>query len=451
MSPAIPSRRLLRFGLPVVAVLSMFLVHFAFVSIRERQEMSAVLTDMEQVGSELEQKLRRARKEQPFSPDFRHIGEFDTPGVRYLVLGGAISHGISAVSTKVIGNYEQKLFSTYAARLRQANPNNVVHNLSDQAWGPLYTSTCVQSMIKRNNANQLPDEPYDVIVLEYSMTGLTGLELLVHRLREAYPYAQIVYVHLYSRRTDQEDKLEVIEEIIGAVGGQVYVFPRPGDEEGTAENLKKWFSFDRQNLSKFGHLKIASEVQKLALAHPYVPRKQRTRQSNWHGGDTCYNWSDGETPLGVTFGPGGFLGLAHSNHGWYAYQVPKGKIGQITFRYNNDQPDSYDKEPVFVAYRASKYSFMYPSTVMKIRPSNDHAVVKPVAEWDFPEQILTSLVGTATSTNLHRLDIQPMGSSNRRIQVVAIMVCRVCREYGKSDDIELLHGPFAMVKGTPLF
>ena len=71
--------------------------------------------------------------------------------------------------------------------------SNQVDNVAMRATGADYPSLCLESMIP-NSA----DKNYDVILFDFVLNGTNGFSLLLKRLRERYPDAVLVYVHIWN-------------------------------------------------------------------------------------------------------------------------------------------------------------------------------------------------------------------------------------------------------------
>jgi hypothetical protein len=152
------------------------------------------------------------------------------------------------------------------------------------------------------------DIEFDVILLEYSLNGLDGMPLLLKRLRQRYPKALILYVHLWSLRMSVDNAITGVkprEELnrglpfkeadqninnllsdpsakwtwapkmkqdseaiardaqvqLEAVGGYFYQVPMPESPQIAFDD--HWFGPDFHHLSSQGHAMVADHLVKL--------------------------------------------------------------------------------------------------------------------------------------------------------------------------------------------
>jgi hypothetical protein len=202
-----------------------------------------------------------------------------------------------------------------------------VYNLAVRATDASYASQCVESMIREglpgnNNNNKVNTTTttttttttiqFDVITLEYSLNGLDGMPLLLQRLRQRYPNAVIIYIHLWSLRMSVDnaetgikprDELtksgltfkdadaninamladpnnnakwkwapkmksdsiairEAAEQDVRVVNGHVYQLPMP-EESPQIAFQQHWFGPDFHHLSKEGHALVAGHLAQM--------------------------------------------------------------------------------------------------------------------------------------------------------------------------------------------
>jgi len=126
--------------------------------------------------------------------------------LRILSLGGSNTWG---------SQLEERSSQSYPSVLSALLPQGTTTtNVAIRATGSDYAAMCLQTMIidghAEQNASDLDEQggsdvDYDVITVEYSMNGVDGVPLLVRRLRDRYPKALIVYVHLWSLRNNLLD------------------------------------------------------------------------------------------------------------------------------------------------------------------------------------------------------------------------------------------------------
>lgn len=109
---------------------------------------------------------------------------------RILALGGTTTWGRSHEEKK-------NAFPAVVSKMlgRRWKASDLVVRADDAA----YSSQCIESMI-RDSVETIDEmvDPFDIILLEFSLGSMDGIELLLKRLRRRYPNAVIVYVHLWS-------------------------------------------------------------------------------------------------------------------------------------------------------------------------------------------------------------------------------------------------------------
>jgi hypothetical protein len=192
------------------------------------------------------------------------------------------------------------------------NVNHVDNLALPVEMGAYYHAMCLQSLI--------PDFPleknYDVILLDFISSELEGFSWLLYRLRERYPEAILVYVHLWPLKAlirqadtgtnflglDTNVEWEWIHEEnsihnfhpdmtsgtkaeVLQVGGHFYHLPLPESPKDAID----WFSADGWHLSAKGHLMVANGV--LVLLYSLRNDVFRPKRLGSFGeGDQCYNW-----------------------------------------------------------------------------------------------------------------------------------------------------------------
>jgi CheY-like chemotaxis protein len=207
------------------------------------------------------------------------------------------------------------------------SPSNKVTNDGFHATGLFtgssYPSLCIERIVGRKK--------FDVILLEFSLDGHDGLELLLKRLRLRYPQATIVYVHLYSLLTDiVDDQGRTPEEaadtdaskdyrwgygeriskavytdlnlLLKKYGGFMYSLPRMED----VVDSMYLFSEDWHHLSQEGHNTVAEGVLSILKdvssgAAPAAIRPEFAWDDSFgtlDNKDQCEVWfSDGRNPF----------------------------------------------------------------------------------------------------------------------------------------------------------
>lgn len=232
---------------------------------------------------------------------------------------------------------------------RDADNSNIT-NLAQRASGPGFPSICLESILPHNKPQ------YDVILLEYYMTGGFGLPILARRLRRIYPDALIVVVqiwypilvkvawtdgHNYDLRTwaarihnikslddrrlinamkaappgtfyyvPDEFPQHATQVTLDLVDGILYSLPKPEDPIQAIEQYQSLFSKrDWHHLSEHGHAFIAQEIYNLVQSHkdtqketeenvPVEPSRFLQEDVTTFPSDACYDWfQTGDCPL----------------------------------------------------------------------------------------------------------------------------------------------------------
>jgi CheY-like chemotaxis protein len=110
--------------------------------------------------------------------------------LKVLSLGGdqTLGQGMDHPATQT---YVAQLFGSASSSSSQAQVDSIA--LADT--GASYPSLCLESMLKHQN---LQNTNYDLILLDYTTHQSDGLRFLLRRLRQRYPDAALVFVHIYS-------------------------------------------------------------------------------------------------------------------------------------------------------------------------------------------------------------------------------------------------------------
>jgi hypothetical protein len=225
--------------------------------------------------------------------------------IKILALGGDVTWGSMLQGRNI---------EAYPWLIGFPNVNHVDNLALPVEMGAYYNAMCLQSLI--------PDFPleknYDVILLDFISSELEGFSWLLHRLRERYPDAVLIYVHLWPLKAlirqadtglqtnflglDTNVAWEWIHEensihnfhpdMTGGtkaevlkVGGHFYHLPLPE----SPKNAIDWFSADWWHLSAKGHLMVANGVLELLYSLRNDVFKPK-RLGSFGEGDQCYNW-----------------------------------------------------------------------------------------------------------------------------------------------------------------
>ena len=298
---------------------------------------------------------------------------FDKP-LRILALGGSVTWG------GVIRNK----YDAYPFLLGQMHPKSTVDNMAIRASGANFPSGCIQSMIEGeafpeyeslSKEEDRTTKVYDLILLEFSMNGIEGLDFLLYRLRTRFPNAILVYVHLRSPgRHSIKLEDQQLKDMMTPVNGIYYAMPPLEvipDRSGQSYHL---YGADRHHLSEVGHKFIAKGVVDLLRQNdPQIQElirrnHQAANLGSWGGGDQCYFWMNslGSFPSDLK-AEGGRLNMFDSflekwayeidvgNHAQFSFDFKLNQNNQNTIRNTNTQKNSV---PIFLVYMA-KVSEMY--------------------------------------------------------------------------------------------
>lgn len=112
--------------------------------------------------------------------------------IQILALGGSVTWGAT-----LSNRYDAYPWLLGKAYNRNQQPSDedyyklYVDNLAMRATGADYPSLCLESIVS-------PTKSYDIILFDFVMNGTDGFPLLIRRLRERYPKAVLIYVHIWS-------------------------------------------------------------------------------------------------------------------------------------------------------------------------------------------------------------------------------------------------------------
>ena len=286
--------------------------------------------------------------------------------IRILSLGGSITYGANIESRslayphQIIPPSSSLPTSPSSQKTSKIAAISISKNLAVRATGSEYAAECIQSMIYEydqlhdNHDNDMYGEKdFDVITLEYSLNGLERLIVLVKRLRQRYPNALFIYIHLWSPRmminheitqkllsNDQnlsfkelDQKLKEVlsdkniewkwnefelqlankiraktAEIIESVGGISWAFPL--EDNPNPEALKYLFSSDFHHLNEHGHKLVGDAIRDILIKKSIIDEAGWLKPNSenkisvgpsygtWGKGDQCYSWYEtGQSPL----------------------------------------------------------------------------------------------------------------------------------------------------------
>jgi hypothetical protein len=340
-------------------------------------------------------------------------------------------------------------------------PDGTVDNVAIRATGADYPSVCLQSMIP-----DAENKNYDVITLQYNLCYSDGFELLINTLRERYPDAIIIFIHLWfltnvvyeedSGKTtaqlgkDPEVKWSwansgdhckppsVTVPLVEKAGGYVYKFPLPESPRVAIDN--GWFQSDWHHISDVGHLIVTNDILNLLSQHQedlFKPKKL----GSFGLGDQCMSWfEDGGTGLGVEIDgvkieeEATLLGPAQFSKK-YAVEIDPVKGATIAFENNHPIP-----VPVGLSCLSKQEGRRY--TVMRAKiNNNDPVTIDPNYNSDTdPTSHLSVLhqIGFARPGKNYIL-LSTLEAREKPFSVTGIVLCGVCAETGKLGDWVVMH------------
>jgi hypothetical protein len=213
----------------------------------------------------------------------------------------------------------------YSCRISPFSPNL----LEVRDTPPEFPALCLRSILSNDEAL------FDVIVLEYSQTiqhSVSGISLLVTRLRERFPASTIVFVQLWYplqyaykpkmwslrrwmadnglrkignerfgkrlNRTrsadwtidiDQEWQKEFTEGIVPAAKVNVWQFPQPDSAHEALLKYGAYFEEDLLYLNQNGHAFVAQQLSDF-IHKLQPPRITETQVQPWRLPDQCLSW-----------------------------------------------------------------------------------------------------------------------------------------------------------------
>mmetsp|Transcript_28831 Transcript_28831/g.41304 ORF Transcript_28831/g.41304 Transcript_28831/m.41304 type:complete len:768 (+) Transcript_28831:68-2371(+) len=217
-----------------------------------------------------------------------------------LALGGSMTWA---------GFLEDK-FGTYPWLVGWPNYNHV-DNLAIPEMGTPYSALCLESIIPDSDVKN-----YDVILLDFIDGEFEGFEWLLKRLRERFPEAVMIYVHLWPLRALIENADGLQPDTLGLNSKVVWSWIGPGTNfhklhpqmcggtRGAVRNYgghfwhlqfprspkqaMDWFSDDWWHLSVEGHKTVAGGLWEVLSGMEKDVFKPK-RLGSFGAGDQCYS------------------------------------------------------------------------------------------------------------------------------------------------------------------
>jgi hypothetical protein len=317
-----------------------------------------------------------------------------------------------------------------------------VVNVALRATGADYPSVCLQSMIPNSDWMN-----FDVITLEFHPCGDDSFEFLLQRLRDRYPDAVIIFVHLWYPLYLHEKETGMTPMELGKNPDKDWTFIEPCESpwmETVAEKYgafvyrlpesprlafdNHWFSWDWFHPAEAGHMEIANGILEILFHHQEDLFKDKVL-GTFGLGDQCISWYldggkgvpvfvDGENIAEKT------VSLEPGTK--YVVEVDSLKGGVITFESSLDE-----LVPVglmIMSLKDGKYSVgevqVNSQDPIKIDP-NFHTHRHPGAHVSVLHQVGFAQKGSNT------ISIRIIDARERSFRVSGLVLCGVCSDTGK--------------------
>lgn len=339
-----------------------------------RRAANSLLDEDEFPYSQWDRRVKEALSEsQKLGTDYVENRLHKKP-LNVLALGGSVTWG----------GYIPNRYNAFPFLLGHLHKDSKIDNLAIRATGATFPASCIQSMLEgdgafpeydvapgtsysmkeeEDNMNeslmQVNSTIYDVILLEFSINGVLSTEFLITRLKQRFPDALIIYVHLESltHPVDKSLTVEYFEKLMEPSGGLYYMLPKQDAYEVVKRNLERGevthekesdgsdnlpdflslYADDEHHLSELGHKFIANEIMKLLYDHlkenPDKLPPLEPSVGTWGGGDHCYMWlsSWGYFPESLSSEGGGKFAIFDELKKKYSYEIEYGEHTSFEF------------------------------------------------------------------------------------------------------------------------
>lgn len=298
-------------------------------------------------------------------------------------------------------------------------------NLAIRASSAVWPSQCLQSMVSEEG---IADLEYNVVLFEFSVNGLTGLHLLLQRIRNRYPRALLIYIDLYSNRRPgwsnclsekcrmNPSKQEALEALVGSFGGYTISLPRPLNPQ-KFDDVLHFFANDMHHLGPEGHQWVAHEVISLIRLYGQLTIGE---EGKWLEGDVCGNWFDsGVISPHIQLGGGN---MSHFSPGKYAYEIQSEAKMQIT----TDQ--LHEKSPLIFVFMTKGNPSLYPYLQVIMDGNSSSVVVNPLnIRWESSHVTFTQAVGTVLPRTTHHIQLRNLEKTKEYpFRLVGVVMCAAC-------------------------
>jgi hypothetical protein len=327
-------------------------------------------------------------------------------------------------------------------------PGGHVLNVALRATGADYPSVCLQSMIPHSDWMN-----FDVITLEFHSCGDNSFEFLLKRLRDRYPDAVIIFVHLWHPLYLREKETGMTPDQLGKnpdlnwtfIHGKpcaspwmvtvaekygAYVYRLPENPRLAFDH--NWFQDDWHHPTWEGHLEIANGILNILSQHQEELFQYKSLGS-FGLGDQCMSWyQDGGKGLSVNVDGENIAEktVLIGSGNKYAVEIDSFKGGVITFESNLDE-----LVPVglmIMSLKDGKYSVaevgVNSQDPVKVDP-NFNAHGHPGAHVSMLHQVGFAQKGSNT------ISIRIINARERSFRVTGLVLCGVCSDTGKKVEM----------------
>ena len=346
-----------------------------------------------------------------------------------LTLGGSVSWGADRFG-KVVAETD-----SYSSILSQHIDADVL-NLAVRGTGSFFPAMCIQSMIRDALPLEEQDRIFDLILIEFSINGIQMIDTLLHRLRDRYPDALIVYIDVWPWCAREHyahhpgvifNTDKTLREAIKSVGGYAFNLPRPEPTNVDNSMIARWFSGDTVHLSRTGHFFLASRIVDLVYEH-WDQLLENPKLGTWGAGDFCKDVYSS----GVEIESEGEVDLVEYSPDKFAYEVPKDRTLEFTF--NLTLPDGHAETPIELTYMTT-YDGNYPSAKVDIQSMHNATatttLVQHTLRKDNNHHIrISSIVGYVGDGGA-TISVTVEDDALWPFRVTGFIICPVCEKYGR--------------------
>jgi len=300
-------------------------------------------------------------------------------------------------------------------------------NLAIRASSAVWPSQCLQTMIYEQETANVE---YNVVIFEFSINGITGLKLLLSRIRTRYPHALLIYVDLYSNRQPgwsncvgencrmNDIKQAALRELVLTVGGIMVSLPRPSDPM-KFDDVLHFFAEDMHHLGPEGHQWVSDQVAALIRVHGETTIGEK---GGWMEGDLCASWFESGAVSPLVKLEGGQMNQFAK--GKYAYEINS----QATLRLMTQQLQG--ETPLILVFMSKGNPSLYPLLQANLDGSSSTIVVNPLnARWEMDH--VTSTQGVAMispGTTHYVIHLQNLETTKEYpFRLVGVVMCAACQ------------------------